>query len=256
MKSLIKNIARSKFGISLRNKLNLKPIHINFDSSITSLSVSDAFPWRTDNSYETMFKFTDILNFFFNINRTNAKIIFYNNLGVKIKSVLLEDLNTSNEIVINKSFLDGLEGHGTFYIFHNAKKNPLINEVISNKCYTGFSYKGNLHSFVHGNTIVRGESFNSPRVSSDFVLTSLFSNNIYKIQSLFENLDRTEFFFSNPTSKTIKFSIDNEYYTLKKNQCKIVENKSKKDITVKSNCYFLRPIIFNYKNDFIDVYHS
>ena len=65
MKSLVKNVARSKFGISLRNILKLKPIYISFNNNITSLSVSDAFPWRTDNSYETMFKFTDILNFFF-----------------------------------------------------------------------------------------------------------------------------------------------------------------------------------------------
>jgi len=29
-----------------------------------------------------------------------------------------------------------------------------------------------------------------------------------------------------------------------------------KEINIKSNCYFLRPIIFNWKKEFLDVYHG
>ena len=256
MRSLFKKLAQSRTAISVRNILNLRPIYINFNNHITSLSVSDAFPWRTDINFETLFKFTDILSFFFDIKGTNAQIVFYDNQGVLLKSIKLKDLKVSNELVINKTLLDGIEGYGTFYIFHEMEQNTIQIESISNKCYTGFSYKGNLHSFVHGNTIVKGKNFFNSNQSSDFILTSFLRNNIYKIQSSFDNVDKSELFFSNPTSKTIYFSIDKKRYSMKKSQCKIVEITNKKDVTIKSNCYFLRPIIFKYKNDFIDVYHG
>ena len=70
------------------------------------------------------------------------------------------------------------------------------------------------------------------------------------------NFPSLKILYRETTSKTIYFSIDKKRYSMKKSQCKIVEITNKKDVTIKSNCYFLRPIIFKYKNDFIDVYHG
>ena len=64
------------------------------------------------------------------------------------------------------------------------------------------------------------------------------------------------FFFSNPTKKTINFSIDHENYILKDGCSLLIEFNDKKIIEIKSNCLFLRPIIFSYKGKYIDVHHG
>ena len=36
----------------------------------------------------------------------------------------------------------------------------------------------------------------------------------------------------------------------------LIDVSGKEDISIFSRCMFLRPIVFNYKNDFLDVYHT
>jgi hypothetical protein len=43
---------------------------------------------------------------------------------------------------------------------------------------------------------------------------------------------------------------------LGKNCSIIIDIGSKENITISSRCMFLRPVIFNYKDDFFDVYHA
>ena len=114
----------------------------------------------------------------------------------------------------------------------------------------------NLHSFVHGNiygsytNIFRNEIY-----LNDSVKTSLFKNQVYTLQKYFENFDRTELFFINPTSEVIKLSIDGKNFELKP-KCSLVMETNNSIITIKSNCYFLRPTVFSYKGKFVDVHHS
>ena len=66
-----------------------------------------------------------------------------------------------------------------------------------------------------------------------------------------------ELFFTNPTSKKINFSINNENNFILNNGCSIIVNATnKKIINIKSNCLFLRPLVFNYNKDYLDVHHS
>ena len=51
-------------------------------------------------------------------------------------------------------------------------------------------------------------------------------NNKYRIQNYFKDFDRTELFFTNPTSKNIKFTVNNSLHFLKKGCSKIVELKN------------------------------
>ena len=57
MKSLVKKLARIKFAKFIRNSLNIRPIYIDMDDVKENISVSDAFVWRTDNGFKTIFKF-------------------------------------------------------------------------------------------------------------------------------------------------------------------------------------------------------
>ena len=86
---------------------------------------------------------------------------------------------------------------------------------------------------------------------------TLFRKNSYMIQNNFSKFDKTELFFTNPNDTILKFTIDEKQFQVKKGGILKVTLLKKDLIKItKSNSLFIRPIVFNYINDFIDVYHS
>ena len=255
MKSLIKKIAQSDKGIYLRNSIGFRPVDIMPDKSIRFQSISDAFLWRTDNGFKTTFNYADILGLFYKVEDSHVELNFYSKNNDFIKKIIINQLNYSNKLLIDKDFLDGIEDYGVFYIFHRYDNYSGDDLIISNRCYVGFSLKDSLSSFVHGNQFVRYQSLDGKYDGSDMVKSSFF-NNRYRIQNSFLDFTKSELFFANPTSKKIDFSIGNIRYRLEKNCSIIIDIGSKENITISSRCMFLRPIIFNYKDVFFDVYHA
>ena len=258
MKSLVKKLANTSVGIFLRNNLNLKPLRLKPFKKDYPTSVSDAFLWRTDNGYKTKFKYSDILNLFYKIKNSWVEFHFYSKNNDLIKIEKINNLNLSNELEISSKYLNNLEDYGTFYIYHFSESTKDLNnkDIISNRCYLGYSQNNNLYSFVHGNTFGKFTSiFSNKTFLTDIVKTSLFQNHNYTIQKYFDDFDKNELIFNNPTSKTIKFSIENKNYELKPNCSLLVEIKNS-IISINSNCLFFRPTIFSYKNKYLDVHHS
>lgn len=258
MKSLIKKFAKTNLGLIIRNTLKFKPVYLAPFIIKNPSTVSDAFLWRTDSSFKTKFKFSDILKLFYKVENSWVEIHFYTKDNDYIKKIKLTDLDISNELDITSEFMNGMSDFGTFYIYHFVDKNVIIeNEnIISNRCYLGYSKNNSLHSFVHGNTHAKFTTIhNGGTKSSDIVKTSLFKNQNYTIQKYFDGFDKTELFFVNPTSKLLKFSIGTQNYALQKGCSKLIEIEES-IISINSNCMFLRPTIFSYKNSFFDVHHS
>ena len=258
MKSLVKKLANTDIGILLRNSLNFKPVSLKNLKKDYPISVSDAFLWRTDNGYKTKFKYSDILNLFYKIKDSWVEFHFFSKNNELIKIEKVNDLNLSNEFEINPKYLNNLEDYGTFYIYHFSENTNDLSDkdIISNRCYLGYSQNNNLYSFVHGNTHAKFTSiFSNKTFLTDIVKTSLFKNYTYTIQKYFDGFDKNELLFSNPTSKIIKFSIENKNYELKPNYSLLVEIKNS-IISINSNCLFFRPTIFSYKNKYLDVHHS
>lgn len=258
MKLLVKKLANTNIGILLRNSLNFKPVNLKHFEKDYPISVSDAFLWRTDKGYKTKFKYSDILNLFYKVKNSWVEFHFYSKNNELIKIERVNDLNLSNELEINSKYLNNLEDYGTFNIYHFSENTKDLSnkDIISNRCYLGYSQNNNLYSFVHGNTLGKFSSmFSNKTFLTDIVKTSLFQNHTYTIQKYFDGFDKNELFFTNPTSKTIKFSIENKNYELKPNCSLLVEIK-KSIISIKSNCLFLRPTIFSYKEKYLDVHHS
>ena len=81
-----------------------------------------------------------------------------------------------------------------------------------------------------------------------------FKNQTYKIQNSFDDSDFLSYLFTT-LSTSIRVQIDKDNFSLNKNSSKIYK-LYKKEITIKSNCYLLRPIIFNYEKDTVDVFHG
>jgi hypothetical protein len=256
MRSLIKKIKNSNLIISLRNALSIKPVHMSIHN-LNCISVSDAFVWRTDNKFITKFKYADILNIFYKIKNSWVEFHFYTKDNKLLKIEKKNNLSISNEIEINKKYLNNLEDYGVFYIYHYSRDKIEEESIISNRCYLGYSQNNNLFSFVHGNTFAKfAKISNDKKISSNIVQTSLFKNQYYKIQKYFKGYDKNELLFSNPTSKKIKFSIDGENYKLDKHCSLLINISGKEIINIKSNCLFLRPTVFSYKDNYLDVHHS
>lgn len=250
---LINKIFRNTYSKQLRNLLSIKPSFDIIDYTSQGLSVSDAFFWRTDNSYETIFKFTNILKYFFNETSSNIKILFFskNNKFIKEKNISIK--KNLSQININKSFLNNLESYGVFYIFHETDNK--IKSIVRNSCYTGYSWKKNLPSMVHGNTVVAKKKFDKQNIEYGIGGYSLLRKISYTIQN---NLDaqETEMMLVNPTNIQISFKVNDKNFKLKKGCSELITIDKNKLITINSNCYLLRPIIFERTNDFINVYHG
>ena len=254
MISLAGKIKRNKLAIKLRNYTNIRPLYLSLPETNNSVSVSDAFCWRTDKGYETEIRFLDVLKLFYHLDKTQCEIIFYTSEGKKIKNIRYNNLQNVNSLKIDKKLLNGIENYGTFYIFHETQEN-IKNIIVSNKCYTGFSKNNCLPSFVHGNTYAKQRVFNNTTEKSEIIHTSN-KKHTYKIQKNFSNIDSCEFFFANPTSSQIKFSINKKNYILKEGCSKIIKLNNIENVEIISNCYYLRPTIFNYKTDYYDVHHA
>lgn len=251
---IYKFIKRNNLSIYIRNKLNIKPT-VNWDILDNYLysSVSDSFLWRTDKNFKTIFKFTDILKCFYKMDHTIINIIFFDKKNNYLKKIKLNDLENSNEILINKDFFGGLEDYGTFNIFHeNAVKD--INVILNNRCYLGFTKDNNFFSYVHGNSLTTSKS--DGKIVKDFYKNSFFPNISYKVQNNISKFDKTEVIICNPTSGNIVVYLEKERYDFSANELKILEIKKAKLIELKSNCHVLRPLVFNYKSNFFDVYHG
>ena len=158
--------------------------------------------------------------------------------------------------MINEDLLYDQEGYGTFYIFHNSK--TIKNISVRNSCYTGYSYKKNLYSFVHGNLPAKYSNLeNSRETKNNIIFTnSIFENQKYFIQNDFSSYDRVEVFIVNSSRDKLRFTINEKKYVLNYNHCKIIELYNISKIIINSNSYLLRPIIFSYKGNMVDVQHG
>jgi len=254
---LFKKIFRSKYVIKIRNLIGVKPVAINLTNLKENYSISDGFLWRTDNKFKTIFKFSDLLRIFFNDKSSAIEIIFYNKNNQLLKKITKSDLEYSNTIIIDKKFMNNISDYGIFYIYHKSDK--ILKSSIRNACYTGYSYKNNLASFVHGNFPIAYKNLNSfeNNDTDDEIITSfLFKKNRYKIQRYFKDLTKSEIFIQNPTKKKINFSVNNFNYQLDGLCANIIDISNFNEIEIISDCSFFRPIVLNYKKNYIDVHHG
>lgn len=255
MKSLFKKIFLSNISILVRNSLNIKPIDIA-TYHIEKASVSDAFAWRTDNGYQTIFKFSNIIKLFYKTKSASVKIEFFDKENNFLKKVEIKNLHLSNTLIIDKKFLN-IEDYGVFYVYHSTNNKFPKGDAITNKCYLGYSLDGNFYSFVHGNCLSKYKSINNCGTSNiSPVKISLRNNQFYKIQKSFSEYDKNELMFCNPTNSRINFYIENKKYILNGRCAKIIKFNNLRTVTIKSNCMFLRPTIFSYKNKYFDVHHG
>jgi len=255
MKSYIRKIATSPLGVKLRNLTGWRSVPISFAHLQKNATVSDGFIWRVNENFTTKFNFADLLPLFTNSSDNTIILEFFDHLNRPIKTITLENLvDVSQEIIIDSSLLN-TTGYGSFYIYHTS--NSTLQECItfSNRCYVGYSYQKNLYSNVHGNTYVKSKGINNEKVEGNMIQSSGIRKYQYTLQNSFKGFDKTELVFVNPHNYTVKMELNGLKHRLSPYEVKVIEFKD--DIaTIRGQSYFLRPIVFNYLNGRIDVYHT
>ena len=97
---LLKKLFRNKFSIYFRNLINFRPSIFLLNLNLKNTSTSDAFFWRTDSNFYTVFTFSDILNLFFKDDSSEVEILFYDNKNNFIKSKNFLNIELSNKLTI------------------------------------------------------------------------------------------------------------------------------------------------------------
>lgn len=245
---MIKTILAKK----IRNFLNFFPSFILIDFRQKNISISDAFYWRTDNGFSTIFSYSNLLKIFYGDNTSKIEILFFDKCGKFLKRINKEEIFDSKKLYIDSQFMENIRDYGTFYVFHNSDEK--FNSIIRNSCYTAYSLNNNLPSYVHGNICSASKELMSKKINFNIVGKSFFKNNIFIVQNYIES-DRTEILLMNPTSKSLQIKVNEKGFKLIKGEVRLIKI-DKEIIKIASKCYFIRPIIFSYKNEYLDVYHG
>ena len=254
LKLLLKYIFNTELSKKIRNISNIRPIHVSLPFHLNKISISDAFPWRTNDDFETIFRFSDIPKKYLQIHGTGVLIEFFNKDGNFLKKIELQNLKTVNELIISKKTLE-LEDFGSFYIYHILPDDIKIKFMITNRCYVGFSSRGGNPSFVHGNTYAKYYNPENKVIKTNLVNKSLFKRE-YNIQTSLFEYDKVELFFTNPTNNKINFKVNGFHVGLNGGSSAIINVTKEDKIKIKSNLYMLRPLIFTKKGSFIDCFHA
>ena len=236
----------------IRNFLNFFPSFVLIDFRKKNISISDAFYWRTDKGFSTIFSYSNLLKIFYGDDKSKIEILFFDKFGKFLKKIDKEEILNLKKIYIDSQFMGNMRDYGTFYVFHNS--NEKFNSIIRNSCYTAYSLNENLPSYVHGNICSASKDLNSKKINFNIIGKSFFKKNIFIVQNYIRS-DKTEIILMNPTSKNLKIDVNGNIFKLINGEVRIIKI-DKEIIKITSKCYFIRPIVFSYKNEYLDVYHG
>ena len=94
---MIKNLFKLEKIIKLRNFFSINPTFFNINYLEKNISISDGFFWRVDDNFSTIFKFTNLIKFYFNKD-SNVEIFFFDNNHNYLNKII----NKPNKILYDR----------------------------------------------------------------------------------------------------------------------------------------------------------
>ena len=255
LKSFLKPLASTTAGIKLRNLANFKPV----DSILPggSFSCSDRFIWRVGGDFKTLIRFSDLPAIYYGKKDVDVLLVFFDEHGKELYRDTVTPGETVCEYVVDASRLGVSEGSGTFLLFHLFAEDDAVPVQITNRCYVGYSYKENIPSFVHGNYyaayIRPGDS--ETRINNDLTFRSLRPSH-YWLQKDLSQFDLTELAFVNVTDKQIWLEVNGRRNTIPAGGLVIREVADSEMAHIRSSMRMPRPIVFSYRQGFLDAHHG
>ena len=238
--------------------------------------VSDLFPYRIENSWNTFFELLNYKKLLYPNTNTNEgyaiEIRFFDKKGTFLNKYLVENYRDIKTTLNIKYLLNSLNinSDGTFAVFHQIFPNWLQSKksFLAERGYIGYENKnfGPIKSFVHGNLDAISQTIDKKET---LLGNSSFTNKKYQLQHEFSFKFSYELFWSNPTNNVIKLEIFEN--TIKNNKVTILQipsrgiksyrinpndKKLNAKVIVKSKLYIARPLIFKYMSSSFDVFHG
>lgn len=259
MKRFLKIFFHSKIGRHFRNLIGFRPPIFLYDYEKQYLA-SDMFIWRTDHGFETIFKASDILKKYYEINSI-LRVLFYDSNGTLIKESSYDFKGGALTINIDKELL-GVEDFGTFCVFNVPKENFSKQLNVTNRCYIGFGRNGSF-SMLHGNIVGLMTDPNTSKTDFEKSIVPAVSprKGTYKyvIQKKHLTHYTTTLGFSNPLNRNIMISVNGNKKIIKSRGCVLVPlviESTNGLVEVYSDFVFPRPIVICDDGKFIDCHHA
>lgn len=211
-------------------------------------SASDAFLFRTDDGWVTTFKSLNIPAFFFD-KQIKMHLFFFTETGKQIKTIEMPE-NDLYVLEISKNLID-YEGIGYFHAFYDIDEQGI---QIVNRCYCGYSKNSWGNSFVHGNLVsallTEKNNFKSPVLDHS-------KNNTYHLQKYFDGKKDVELVFFNPTNSKKSYKVSGQQFFLNSREMRLFFiEKPEGIISVESDFFLPRPIVFSLTGNSFDVHHG
>ena len=263
IKQILKELVRKfKYLIYIPRGISRKP-HDKFSI------ISDLFPVRNENGWETFF---ELLNIPFlisggsNLNSSAVELVFFGKDGRRILSRSIEE-STASRRTLNISEIvseNNLTNVGTFALFHHHNI-ELNGAFLTERGYTGYKRtQDEIRGYVHGNY---DSVQNYDKKISTIGNQGIF-NRYYFVQHKFRGEALYEIFLTNPSQKPAKIQFE-----LIKSGEKIIESrkiesrgittfnfyltdKETANFAIKSRLYLGRPVVFRVNQKSFDVFHG
>ena len=276
MISVFKNFIKKNIPSRYLEFFSYKAISITKIPDYKGAVISDLFILRLEDGWETYFeclKFNNIFNPNEKVNQQRVVFCFYKKTGqyilereVKLSASIKTTLNI-NQLVHGLN----LKEDCLFAIFHPQNKYWIRkhNSFLAERGYIGYANPnlGKIKGFVHGNldAIARNTSTKEDQLLGNF---SFFKKE-YRLQHILVKGNTYELFLVNPTQKKQELKIiQKTSHTSKETITKIPSNgffkhcikanekEGKINVSIESNLYLARPVVFKIMRSSFDVFHG
>ena len=235
--------------------------------------ISDLFILRCENGWETFFECLDydkILNTDADDSKQKLLFCFYSKKGQFIaKQKVTFSSSIKRTLLVNKVASDlGINQDSLFAIYHPQKKQWIskYKSFLAERGYIGYANKkkGLIKGFVHGNfdAIARNGK-------EQLLGNYSFFKKEYHLQHYLDPSYTYELFLVNPTTKTQTFTVIEKgdgfskkttFSIPSKGMYKYAKPSEKREytttLTIESNLYLARPVVFKYMPTSFDVFHG
>jgi hypothetical protein len=253
--------------LGFRSPFFLRPLR-------TAETISDLFPWRVDDTWETRYDLMNIPSLVFPENKLVdlITIVFFDFKGRQISRKQIELEPFESKKILIRDFLGEGRGQGTFSCFHSSEVQEKLQGTqcyFNDRQYVSYSWKEDVFwNYTHGNIYCLSKLPKGFNVRS--VVPKQSKEITYRPQLRMDDCDKFELFYVNPLKKPMKILVqgfDEKWKESTRRECVIpsrglqifdFNNQSRSIVFVenRSRASLLRPTIFKYYDSFFDVLHG
>jgi len=260
MKKFLKKLTRTKLGITVRQSLGIRPSMFTWSENEVG-AISDLFFWKTDEGFSTIFRASDTIGKYYNLESTVAFVFFDNNGNEILKKQFSFRKTGQLSVDITDSFI-GYRGVGTFCAFNVVAEKLTKNIAPINRCYVGYGFDG-FYSMVHGNVpaLITNPVLEKKSDKINMIIRPTISKRkrSYSYYLQLPNIpgEQLELVFTNPIHRRIKISIGGKIVVIAPFGCATIPvSQACGLIHITSDFIFPRPIVFRMSQRFFDVSHG